>query len=323
VTTFSPTRVAGGAATAGDLAAACSALLLAEATRLGCAGRHEEAAAVLAPALAPAAPGRSAALDLLARLLAQRGRWDEAAAAWREALELEPGNPDFAAALARLARPGAVRARALLVPLGGLVALAALVGAGAFAFGALRPAPAGSPRPTAAADLPVTATPAFAPPRAAVPVAPIAATSPPAVSLAAPGLAVRAEGDALVVSFEDGLFDAGGRLTAPGAATLASLGRQLAGHGGEVAVEVIGTTDAVPLVPRSRYHDNAELALARAAVVAGALRRSGLPLERMTLRGEVAPEVAPEGGRDPARRSARLRIVRATSASPAPSPAPP
>lgn len=116
-----------GAARAAQLAAMLRDLLMAEAARLARRGRWAEAEMAVGAVLALEPSGRAEALDLLARMWAQQGRSKDAAAAWTEALALEPGNAAYAGALRQVSRSSALRARAWLVPLLGAAAVGLIV----------------------------------------------------------------------------------------------------------------------------------------------------------------------------------------------------
>lgn len=96
---------------------------LAEATRLARRGHYARAQATLATARTT-----PAGLDLQARIAAQQGRYDEAAALWQDAAERlgEPGA--FAAELAALDGLRSRRARRAPLVLAALLAVGATVG---------------------------------------------------------------------------------------------------------------------------------------------------------------------------------------------------
>jgi len=101
-------------------------MALAQAAELARTGRYDEAECALAGAGED--PGlKSKVLDLRARILAQRGRYVEAEACWLEALQLEPGNSDYRAALDALARNRRSPVWLRLVVNGALIAVAAAV----------------------------------------------------------------------------------------------------------------------------------------------------------------------------------------------------
>lgn len=93
-----------GSPSPAQLDGALGEVLLAEAARLARRGRWVEAEAALGFPLAPGRPTRGAALDLLARIRGQQGRWADAKAAWTEALRLDPENEAYSAGLRRLSR---------------------------------------------------------------------------------------------------------------------------------------------------------------------------------------------------------------------------
>lgn len=108
---------------AGD--ALLTEVVVARAADLARTGRYAEAESILVHLLGDP-PRSAAALDLLARIHAQQGRWREAEALWQAAAALDPSNPAYAAGLRRLQRTAGQKAgRALSRPL--LTGAAALV----------------------------------------------------------------------------------------------------------------------------------------------------------------------------------------------------
>ena len=82
------------------LQACFTQIRLARATELAQSGRFLEADAVLAPS--GELPHNASELDLLARIAARQGRFDEARRRWNAAIQIEPGNAIYRQCLERL-----------------------------------------------------------------------------------------------------------------------------------------------------------------------------------------------------------------------------
>lgn len=113
----------------------------------------------------------------------------------------------------------------------------------------------------------------------AKPPAPRPAARPPrppgTLSLSAPGANVTVEGRVHIVVFNKGLFEGGVKLSKEAERQLSKLAQQLAPHGKNASITVIGCTDNVKLSAKSRYRDNRELGLLRAGEVARFLQAEG------------------------------------------------
>jgi len=240
--------------------------------------------------------GSPIALDLRARIRAQQGRLAEAAELWTQALQLVPGN---GGALAGLDRIGRLQRRPVWfgvvwpVVVGAIVVLAVafLVNKGIEELEAVRLIPL--ERPVAPArDIPVPRT--------------SAATL--LTKLQTSGVALRLEKDAVTAVFDSGLFARGAELTPSGAALLTEFGRTLESQSDLISVEVIGSTDDLPLAAGSRYSDNYGLGLARAAAAIEHLRgTTRLPERHLGMRSTGDSE-GPFPNDSPANR-ARNRTV--------------
>jgi type VI secretion system protein ImpK len=264
--------------------------VLARAGALAREGRYADAEDLIRSAGPYSESGE--ALNLLAKIFAQQGRWQEAAECWTRVLGMTPGHQGAAAGLRRLhslqARAGR-RGAVLLPALGWAVAVLLAV--------ALARAIAG-PMTNSATD------PGDVLPRPAAP-NPAADADPPLdVRLPVAGVSVTSSGDRTVVSFEGALFDRGTRLTAGARDRLLELGRQLEPYATSVTLSIVGLTDDLPVGAGNRFRDNATLGMARAAVVFDTLREGGsLPSQIFSLEAGTAPT----GGR----RSAEIVISRA------------
>ncbi|GAA3867399.1 tetratricopeptide repeat protein [Streptomyces sedi] len=252
------------------------ALRVSRARRAARAGDIEEALRVLDGA--PAFADHPDVLDLRARLHAQRGEFDEAAACWRRVLTRRPDDPDARAGLARVARLTGRGPRAVLgrhrARTAGVLALSAVAAALAVGGTLLTgsetegetpiAAPTepdrddgdgGDPGPTAEADAASQAAAERA-----------AAARELARQLAGQGLRVTAEGAAVEVAFTEVVFAEADQLTPGGAERLAALGAALATHTDpDARVEILGHAAAVPGAPDS---GGSVLALWRALVAA-------------------------------------------------------
>ncbi|SOD64265.1 Tetratricopeptide repeat-containing protein [Streptomyces zhaozhouensis] len=258
------------------------ALRVSRARRAARAGDVDGALRVLDEPEDPACAEHPDVLDLRARLHAQRGALDEAAACWRRVLARRPDDPAARAGLARVARltgrgPRAVlgRHRARTAAVLALSTVAAALAVGGTLLTGSDPgretpvaAPTepdrddgrgdGAPGPTAESDASDAAS------EAAAEQAALAREL--ARELAGQGLRVTAEGGAVEVAFTEVVFAEADRLTPGGAERLAALGAALAAHTGpDARVEILGHAAAVPGAPDS---GGSVLALWRALVAA-------------------------------------------------------
>jgi len=249
-------------------------LVLARAAALAREGHYRAAEELLS---ASATEGENAAaLDLRARICAQQGRYSDATDFWLRAAQLDPANREYAAALRLLARSEGRSSWLYGVSkllLGGVLLLAAaLIG---IAVAGERGASTGKP-----------------PESGGEPVSALAAPTPPAISLEDAAIEVNRDGKELVVTFREGLFSKGARLTREGRAALASVARQLEPNGSQVLVRVVGYADDTSPPAGYLYGDNTGLGFERARVAAEGLRAAGkLPKESIVLesQGEGAP----------------------------------
>lgn len=279
-------------------------LITAWATDLAAEGRVQRAEKVLS-SLGAEEQGSPEVLDLRARMLAQRKHFAEAEALWKQALRLAPDREDFREALA-LCGKLRKRPRWMAFPrertawLGvGVVAALALAG-GMLGMrsrsvdsggGVLRPAELEETLPTAG-------------PKAAPVLAPILKN----VSL--PGVRQEAGPTTTAVTFEMPLFDGGKKLLPEAREVLAALSEGLAAEGEALIVEVVGHTDSAAVPPGRAFVDNPALALARAMIIAEALRRNtGLSEEIFLIRAGAAKERPwKDSDREPDRRNRSVTV---------------
>ncbi|MFC7892244.1 tetratricopeptide repeat protein [Streptomyces sp. NPDC057381] len=230
-------------------------------------------------------------LDLLARVHAQRGEPERAAAHWRRVLELDPEDAAATAGLARIDRLGGRGPRAALARHRAGTALAAAVCAvAAVTAGTVVLADGAGERPErpgpSQADLVEQRARQLVAERRAerardrdrAAARRAEAAEELARTLRAPGILPRVHGDAVEVVFADGLFSRGAELTPAGAGRLAVLGERLAGR--RPHVEIRGHAATVPGAPTS---GGSVVALWRALVAARELSTAtGRPLTDFT-----------------------------------------
>jgi|APEBP8051073352_1049397.scaffolds.fasta_scaffold00851_3 flagellar motor protein MotB len=262
--------------------------LLAEAAldrarELARAGRYTEALDVLR-AFEFDGPQRVPALDLAARICAQQGNPIEAERYWTAAQGHDPGCAAAAAGLARLRAERSPMARVGRFP--GLVLAGLCLGATVWAWVGLR---TDTRQAMAQVNEVRDALAAFQ--RNPLPVSTMASSSgdprpghgrdgvslppdPRRLELDIPGVTPRIEGDAVVVSFDEGLFRHGTTLTFDARAKLLAVGKRLVPSLDGISIQVHGYTDDIPLPAGATPSDNQALGLARAAVVIGFLRSS-------------------------------------------------
>jgi outer membrane protein OmpA-like peptidoglycan-associated protein len=99
-----------------------------------------------------------------------------------------------------------------------------------------------------------------------------------------PALVAGADAGAVVVTFSNGVFRTGARLSEAGTTALADLVRRLGPSVADVTITVVGHTEDARVSRNSGYTTNAELGLARATVAAERMSEaSGLPLSTFLL----------------------------------------
>lgn len=279
-------------------------LVTAQAARLARQGRYRAAEALLAEAADDDGP-RADVLDLQARIRAQEGRYPEAAALWRQALSLSPGNRDFQEALDLVARASPRRAhlagaaaRALVVVV--LLFLGWNVIQQRGELVRLRGEIAAAPPP------PAEAAPSAQPEDALLDTLTAALAS-------SPGMGVTRDDREIEVRFEEGLFTEGIALRPGARELLARVGELLSPVQTRIALEVRGHTDPLPLRATSPYRSNTALGLARATLVVELLAQGGALLPGSLAVRATAPEDRPFPTETPEgrlrNRTASLRIA--------------
>ncbi|MEO3922270.1 hypothetical protein ABGB07_00085 [Micromonosporaceae bacterium B7E4] len=242
-----------------------------------------------------------AALDLLARIRAQQGRWQEADESWAAVQAIDPGHEGAAAGRRAVAAilAGDRRPRPVVPPVGlaaaGAVVVVAVAAGTAIVLPSLSASPPAKPVASMAASTPDTAAldaerrraaelqgrlQQIEADRAAAAQALAARLDAIARGVTLPGVVVKRRPGTVEVYFRKGLFSSDAWLTANGAELLAAVGRRLPDL--DVAVTVVG--HSVP-VPGGRTSGGSGTALTRARVAARELAEAGdLPLTAFTLR---------------------------------------
>jgi hypothetical protein len=266
-------------------------LLVSRARTAARSGDLDGALRLLQEAGDPVVAGHHEVLDLLARVHAQRGELALAAACWRRIQERRPGDRSASAGLARIGRLGRRGPRAALARHRAGTALAAAVCAvAAITAGTVvvtddagerpgRPAPSQADRAEQLAQrLDAELRARQEQERARESARRVDAAATLARELRAPGIDTAVHGDAVEVTFADGLFAEADRLTPLGADRLAVLGGRLAGR--QARVEILGHAATVPGAPTS---GGSVLSLWRALIAARELSAaSGEPLTAFT-----------------------------------------
>jgi type VI secretion system protein ImpK len=268
-----------------------------------------------------------AELDLRARIHAQQGRYAEAIETWQRALEIDPDNASASAGIARAdaIRKHGERSRRVRLPLwigaaaaSPVLALALAFAAGRYGFGyagvaELRAAQAELASEVAslrgllevATDGTVSRDGSMRNGGLATGAAIAGLTR---ASIA--GVRIAAEGGAVRIDFDDGLFPSGGtHLNVRAANRLTAVATLLARVSGDVRITVTGSADARPVVDGARYRDNEALALARAAAAAEFMRENGpLPIGALAVAGSTPDATVRDPLAMPASRTVVIRV---------------
>lgn len=287
---------------------------VAEAALHARAGRYDAARRLL-----DAAGGRDSddveALDLLARVHAQRGDLGQADACWARVEQLDPEHAGAREGRRRIRETWAGRRSRGGAAVGTAAACLLLVGGGAVAGWAWAPGPAADDRTDPAVaqeldrlrqeigELGAAARPADASADPSAGSGPAPAPGSGATSDAAtlrdvrdaledPRWSTTLAAHSVLVTFDGPVFLAGGaQASDSGADALAGLAEQL-GEAPDTAVTVVGHTSDTAPVPGGPYADNAEVGLARALAAAQAISSgSGIPLSAVNVAsaGDVDP----------------------------------
>ena len=263
-------------------------VMYSRATDMARKGRYREARSLLDDV--DSMCGQSTmSLDLRARIEVQEGRFHEAEGLWRQALEMEPGNDVYIAALRRIdliRRPLWVRSTPSIAMVIVIIAIA-VVGA-VFVTGSNKKGKTG------VLDSRHASTPIRLP-------------SP--LNIDVNGIYAKPEGNNTILIFDSGLFSRNTRLTQDGKALLTTLARQLESYVGKVSITVTGVTDDIPMPEQSRYVDNGALGMARALKVVDHMRStSRLPADMFSIEGKVR-DAAPYANDSPVNRLRNRTVV--------------
>ena len=253
-------------------------------------------------------------LDLRARIFAQRGFTGEAEACWKRALALEPESKTYLLALQRLTKVQQNSARTLFTLPYALLVLSAVLVIGLLSalnsrintlqsetserLTNVRQQVSGGltaddikPIANQQADLQHQLTNLEQDMDTLISAQALLNT-PPEIPINIDEVSVTRSGGELVITFQQGLFSSGSRLTDGARKTLSNLGRQLEPYADKVALTIIGHTDDRQLRSDKQYLDNFNLGLARANTVTSYLHNiSKLPSSLFTIQsyGENAP----------------------------------
>lgn len=241
------------------------ALTLDQARSAARSGDLDHAVRLLDGVVSPTA----AALDLRARVHAQRGELDRADKYWEQALLLDPDYADARRGretIARLRRHRPIRAVVITA------AVAALAIGGVAVASARTESPSPLPLPLPSPSVALPSPTASRPP-------PVDRLTEIARLVSVPGVRTDRRADDIRVVFSSGVFSSGTRLADGAPALLGTVGKRL--RTAHVTVTVIGHT--VP-VAGGRTSGGSTTAYARAQVAARRLAAaSGLPLTSFTL----------------------------------------
>lgn len=291
-----PLRSTDGEMATGDrLSELLAATRFAQAVDLARAGHYSAAENVLAsmPQDEGTTPMR---LDLMARMRAQQGRLREAEALWEQAAQLVSDSGAFRAGRNRIAKLQALPASVARVLIG-LAALMTLALATVLTWKVTRELDSLRNTVIALSDKSYAGargSPSFA--------------SDLEAQLTLPGISFRKQQDALVATFDAGLFSSGTVLSVSAVRLLTELGQRLEARAGQLSVEITGCTDDRPVPSHGRYRDNSALGMARAVAVVELLREATRLPERALLVRAGGDANAPYPNDSPAGR-ARNRTV--------------
>jgi flagellar motor protein MotB len=261
-------------------------MLMAKATELSRKGRYREAESLLDQET-PA----PLTLDLLARIRAQEGRLCDAETLWRKALELEPGNEKYMAALRRISRislTGWARYGPSLV-LGAVIAIVIFL--------------------TVITVSIYMKTQIVSSQLSANIITSGAVQSISGMDIR--GVVIKQEKDHALLTFRSGLFSRNDRLTHEAKPLLTRLAQRLEPFAGSMSIKITGVVDNSPIPAHSRYTDNAALAMARALSVMEHMRKtSRLPADAFVIDGQAEIRVSGSGSSPENRLRNRTVVMR-------------
>ncbi|HKR59282.1 MAG TPA: OmpA family protein [Pyrinomonadaceae bacterium] len=203
------------------------------------------------------------ALDLLARIRAHQGRFQEAQSLWNRAVVADPANQSYRLALTRISEINQRQIRSRVAPIFlvsgvGVVLLVAL-GYAAFRLAYQREVSneIGDTNPRIESSSKMDANGDGSP-----------------LKINIKSATVKSDVEGLNIVFDFGLFPRGTELSPKAMATLDSLGQQLRTVIDSNIINVQGHTSATRLRSTGKFQDNAALGLARAVAVIEYLRSS-------------------------------------------------
>lgn len=277
---------------AGVFGALASEALLSRAASLARKGEYAAAESLLKQ-LVGSENESPRTLDLLARIHAQQGRFSEAEAFWKRALEVEPNNEFYLAGLNRIAQ---MRSRppwaSVLLPMAAaFIATLAVCLVGFVVRDQIVHLRESLLREVARANSDIVEV---IQKRLAKTGAETATSVPstPQITIQLNGATVKTQHNTLVVLFDEGLFLSRAHLKPEAKTLLSELGKQLQPYGSNISIRVVGHTDDTPVPKGWVYRDNAHLRLVRSVTVANYLSYDAeLPLSLFLLQsaGESQP----------------------------------
>jgi flagellar motor protein MotB len=247
---------------------------LSQAADLALSGNYSEAEHLLKGSEDEGEPS-PAELDLLARIRAQQGRYSDAEDYWNRAVALDPDNSAYQDGLRRIAAER--KSNHSFSKLGLVFAcMVGIVVIGACWIATIRHID--GIETSLKGDIAAMAS--RTPKDKTDHVLPI-------ISFGISGISTKKERDAIVLTFDSGLFRRGTLLRNDALHILEDLAKSLEAHVGKVHVTVIGYADSSPMPTESTsYRDNSSLALARSVAVVEILRsKAPLPSGMFSLAG--------------------------------------
>jgi len=264
-----------------ELKAVLFQALLSKATVLAGRGRYADAEKVLREVVT-SGPDASTILDLIARIRAQQGRFSEATAMWKNALELNPENETYRAGIRRIEK---IQNRPLWASVVVPMVVVVVAGLGIWFFGLATGNPVNRIREVFLHDDARVVRDAGRNNRSMKASTLQAVATLPQIAIKVPGVSVRNQQNSTIVQFDEGLFRVAARLKPEAEEILSNLGHQLKPYAGRIAITVMGCTDLQPIPDGWIYPDNAALGMARAIAVVNHLKsKSGFLPSMFTLK---------------------------------------
>jgi type VI secretion system protein ImpK len=278
--------------------------VLSRASQLALERRYAEAEGLLVRVIQSDARMPSC-YDLLARILAQQGKLADAEQLWTHAVQLEPDNAHYQAALKRISetRDHPSRRRNIIVALTVMVLLAGVGILGTAINSAIEDRNTVRMIPTVKDATDSVHSDRDIRTSSSIPVVP-----------SLEGVLCDRIENGIAVKFTAGLFVEGTKLSPRARYLLTKISQYLKPLGESITVTVIGYTDEIPVRKRGRYRDNGSLALYRAATVVDQLCREGtLPITLFSTRsGGVRSGVGSRGSTSAPNRTVEIFILART-----------